>query len=167
MNNVHIVFGSQGAGKSTYARQLARQVNGVHFSIDEWMWKLYGPDLPQPMNMPWVMERVGRCEKRIWDTARQVAACGVSVVLDLGFMKAKDRERFTALAKEEGLSAQLHYVDAPYAVRLKRVTERNLRKGETFSFEVSPAMFDVMEKEFEAPTEEELSEAVVVQTGAD
>ena len=166
MSNIHIVFGSQGAGKSTYARQLARQVNGVHFSIDEWMWKLYGPDLPQPMDMAWVMERVGRCEKRIWDTARQVAACGVSVVLDLGFMKAKDRERFTALAKEEALSTQLHYVDAPYAVRLKRVTERNSVKGETFSFEVSPAMFDFMEKEFEGPTERERSEAVVVQTGA-
>ena len=30
---VHIVYGPQGAGKSTYARQLATRLTGVRFSI--------------------------------------------------------------------------------------------------------------------------------------
>ena len=29
MNKVHLVFGPQGAGKSTYSKKLAAQVNGV------------------------------------------------------------------------------------------------------------------------------------------
>ena len=31
----HLVAGSTGAGKTTYARALATQVNGIVFSIDE------------------------------------------------------------------------------------------------------------------------------------
>jgi len=35
MANVHIVFGSQGAGKSTYSINLANELDGIHLSIDE------------------------------------------------------------------------------------------------------------------------------------
>jgi adenylate kinase family enzyme len=31
---VHLVFGSQGAGKTTYSRQLAEQTEGTRFSIE-------------------------------------------------------------------------------------------------------------------------------------
>ena len=159
---LHIVFGSQGAGKSTYARKLAGEINGVHFAIDDWMWQLFGPDMPQELS--WILERVGRCEQRIWATACQVLQRGGAVVLDLGFLKEKDRKKFVELAANEGISAQLHYVDAPLATRQKRVRERNGQKGETFSFVVSPAMFDRMEKEFEGPTETELQEAILMET---
>jgi len=64
MSKVHIVSGPQGAGKSTYSKKLSEEINGVHFSIDNWMWKLYGADLPEPMNFQWIMERVERCENR-------------------------------------------------------------------------------------------------------
>jgi len=50
MSKIHLVFGSQGAGKSTYAKKLAEKVKGVYLSIDEWMQELYGADAPKPMN---------------------------------------------------------------------------------------------------------------------
>ena len=100
MSKVHLVFGSQGAGKSTYAKKLAENINGVHLSIDEWMSELYGADLPKPMDLKWIMERVERCEKRIWTTAKQVSVCGGNVILDLGLMKVKNRDAFLNLAKE-------------------------------------------------------------------
>ena len=164
MNKLHVVFGSQGAGKSTYAAKLAEKVNGVYFSIDEWMSELYGADLPKPMDIKWIMERVARAEKRIWTTAKQIAACGGNVILDLGFMKVSNRDTFLNLAKEAGILTQLHYVDAPYPVRFKRVQERNSQKGDTFSFEVTPAMFEFMEKEFETPTEKEFHDAIRIDT---
>ena len=70
---VHIVFDHQGSGKTTCARQLADDVNATHFSIDEWMGALFGPDLPKPISFSWVMQRVQRCEQQIWKVA--VANC--------------------------------------------------------------------------------------------
>ncbi|NCT68975.1 MAG: ATP-binding protein [Rhodanobacteraceae bacterium] len=160
----HLVFGPQGAGKSTYSRQLSARVDGVLFSIDEWMGQLYGPDLPRPMDFGWVMERVRRCELRIGSTAAAIVATGGAVVLDLGFMKAKGRDEWQARAAAGGGRAQLHFVDAPYEIRRSRVLARNAERGETYSFEVTPPMFDFMERQFEPPTEAERAQSIIVDT---
>ena len=158
---IHIVFGSQGAGKTTYARQVAKETaRSTRFSIDEWMGEIFGPDLPKPMSLPWIMERVQRCERRIWSTASEIAEHGGNVVLDLGFMKVGDRSKFLELAEARGLPAQLHFVTAPHDQRRSRVMSRNESKGATFAFEVTPAMFDFMEKQFESPTQAELSQSI-------
>lgn len=165
MSTIHIVFGEQGAGKTTYSRQLANKVQGTSFSIDDWMGDLFGPDLPQPLNFSWVMERVKRCEDRIWITAADIAKNGGNVILDLGFMKMKDRVRFTSLAEDNVLEVQLHFVTAPHDLRRNRVVSRNETRSETFAFEVTPQMFDFMEAQFEPPTSDELSKSVVSSSG--
>ncbi len=161
MGTVHIVFGPQGAGKSTYSRRLADEGQAVHFSIDEWMQRLYGPDLPKPIDFAWIMERVQRCEDQIWAIASEVARVGGSVVLDLGFMRVDSRRRFMDLSRSQSLPSELHFVDAPLDVRKARVMARNSERGETFSFEVTPSMFDFMEEQFQRPTDAELSVALV------
>ncbi|HDZ55893.1 MAG TPA: ATP-binding protein [Pseudomonas xinjiangensis] len=164
MGIVHLVFGPQGAGKSTYSRTLSESENGTRFSIDEWMVQLYGPDLPKPMNLSWIMERVRRCEAQIWSIARAVALNGGSVILDLGFMKATSRTEFAVLARESGLEYRMHYLHAPHDVRRNRVLTRNAHKGVTFSLEVTPMMFDFMEKQFEPPSHMELSGVITINT---
>jgi predicted kinase len=161
MGTVHIVFGPQGAGKSTYSGRLAVETRAVHFSIDDWMNQLYGADLPKPLNFAWIMERVRRCEERIWATASGFAHAGGNVVLDLGFMKVDSRTEFLELSRACALPSRLHFIDAPLDVRKRRVLARNSERGKTFSFEVTPAMFDFMEKQFQRPTDAELSTAVV------
>jgi predicted kinase len=47
MVNLHLIIGSTGAGKSTYARTLATRHSGVRFAIDEWMLELFEPDRPE------------------------------------------------------------------------------------------------------------------------
>lgn len=161
---MHIVFGPQGAGKSTYSQKLSHEINGVHLSIDDWMWKLYGDDLPKSMNLTWIMERVERCEKQIWAVSENILKCKCAVVLDLGFTKIAKRDLFAKLAEKLNMPTQLHYINAPHALRRKRVLTRNVEKGTTFSFEVTPGMFDFMETQFEQLTEKELINAIVVNT---
>lgn len=108
------------------------------------------------------MERVQRCEAQIWATTAQISQAGGCIVLDLGFTKLESRNNFRHRAGQIGAEVQLHVLDAPYAIRKERVMKRNTEKGDTFSFEVTPMMFDFMEKEFQRPTEEELSLARTV-----
>lgn len=164
MSMIHIVFGRQGAGKSTYSMAISKERNGVHLSIDEWMSRLFGRDLPKPLNLRWIMERVERCEEQIWEVTKQIANCGVQVVLDLGFTKVENRRKFIGLAKEEGIAVKLHYIKAPHLERRSRVLHRNVEKGETFSFEVTAEMFDFMESEFEVPSTRELEDATIIDT---
>lgn len=162
--NVHLVFGPVGAGKSTYARALAARERGVRFAIDDWMHELFAPDPAPPMDFAWIMARVRRCEARIRATAADVLGTGTPVVLDLGFMKAADRATFAAWASALGHAARAHYVHAPTPVRASRVRARNAARGDTFSFEVTPPMFDFMEHWFEPPGAAELEAATVVDT---
>lgn len=74
------------------------------------------------------------------------------------------RKLFLQLAKDHSKATQLHYVTAPLTIRRERVLNRNIEKGATFSFEVTPGMFDFMESEFHLPLDDELNEAIVVDT---
>jgi predicted kinase len=159
---LHVVFGPCGAGKTTYARALARREGAVPFILDDWGARLFGPDATEPLEFGWLLERAARCSTQIAATATAVVAAGASVVLDMGMMRRADRERIRRSAEPMGLTLQWHFVDAPQEVRRARVGGRNTVKGETFAMEVTPAMFDLLEGIYEAPQPAELQGAVVV-----
>ena len=119
---IHLICGSTGAGKTTYALRLSDRLKGVRFSIDEWMATLFWMDSPQPLNPAWSMERVERCMTQIWAVTLQTAARNVPCVLDLGFSQTNSRAKFAAFARAAGLSVQLHFIDVPTEERWQRRT---------------------------------------------
>lgn len=161
---LHVIFGPSGAGKSTYAKQLARTEPAVHFAIDEWMARLFAADMPEPLEFEWMMARVERCEAQIWSVAAATMAAGTSVVLDLGLMRKSDRARVAEIAEACELPLQFHFVTASSEVRRARVLERNEVRGETFSIEVNPDMFDFIEGVYEAPDADELRGAIISES---
>jgi predicted kinase len=162
---LHAIFGPCGAGKTTYAHELARREAGVAFILDDWMARLFGPDIPDPIEYDWMIERVGRCEAQIWATAAAVMAAGRPAVFDIGLMRKSDRDRVRQIAQGAGLELQLHFVDAPTEVRRARVEGRNVIRGETFAIEVLPEHFEFIEGVYEAPEPAELEGAVVSLSG--
>lgn len=164
---VHLICGATGAGKSTYAMQLTQRLEGVRFSIDEWMHALFWPDSPQPIEPGWVMERLERCHRQIWATAVQAAGRGVPCVLDLGFTQASSRAAFVALARTAGLGVQLHFVDVPAEERWRRVEQRNGEFGGTrhLAFEITRPMFDFVEAMWEPPSEAEIAATDGIRVG--
>jgi predicted kinase len=155
---VHLICGSTGAGKTTYALRLSEHLGAVRFSIDEWMAALFWMDTPRPLDPEWSMERVERCLTQIWAVVLRIAAQNVPCVLDIGLGKAQSRTRFAELAGDAGLSVQLHVLDVPAEERWRRVEARNAQKGETYQlgFDVSREMFDFVEGLWEPPTEAEM-----------
>ena len=156
--DVHLICGGTGAGKTTYALALCATVGAALFSIDEWMHTLFWMDSPQPPVAAWSIERVERCLAQIWSTASQVAARGVPCVLDVGSGRVADRARIVDLARAEGLSVQLHFLDVPAEERWRRVVARNagLERVRQLDFEITREMFDFVESRWEPPTDDEL-----------
>src|SRR3569833_2773294 len=96
---LNVIFGPCGAGKTTYANAFARREKAVAFILDDWMARLFGPDMPDPIEYEWTVERVRRCEQQIWSTAAAVMATGTSVVFDIGLMRRGDRARVRQIAE--------------------------------------------------------------------
>jgi predicted kinase len=158
---LHVIFGPSGAGKTTYAHAFARRERAVAFILDDWMARLFGPDMPTPLEYDWMIERVGRCEGQIWSSAAAVIAAGTSVILDIGLMRKADRARVREIAEAVELPLQFHFVDAPQEVRRARVGERNVVRGESFAIEVTPELFEFIEGVYEAPEPQELKGAII------
>jgi predicted kinase len=161
---LHVVFGPQGAGKSTYATAFARREPAVHFSIDEWMARLFAADMPEPLEFEWMMDRVERCETQIWSLAAAVIATGSSAILDLGLMRRSDRARVAEIAEACELPIQFHFITAPRDLRRERVLARNQVRSGTFELVVTPQMFDFMEGVYEAPDPAELTGALISES---
>ena len=152
-----MVTGSTGAGKTSYAIDLAGRVGGIRFSIDEWMTTLFWMDSPQPIKFEWTMERIDRCETQILEQVSALSDRGIPSVLDLGFTRIDHRARFAEAATAIGAAVSLHWIDILPEERWRRVQQRNEAKGRTFSMPVDRAMFDFMEGQWQPPSDEEIS----------
>lgn len=161
MPTAHLICGSTGAGKTTYARALAERTGAIRLSIDEWMATLYWMDAPPENVYAWALERTERIERQMLALAGPLFAQGLDVVFDLGFFTRVQRGRIGAGVRALGGAVRLHYLPVPAAERWRRVAGRNGQQGETFALTVTREMFDFCEGLFEAPEEGELDGAVV------
>jgi predicted kinase len=156
--DIHLIVGSTGSGKSTFARALAQRCGGMRFAIDEWMMQLFGPDRPEAADYDWYAPRIERSSEMIWRLVADLARLRTPSVLEVGLTQRAAREAFYERARAEGLRLKLHALDAPASLRWDRVEARNQSRGETFSLQVTRDMFDFVEQMWEAPDEHELRE---------
>lgn len=154
---IHLICGSTGAGKTTYASKLRQQLGALHLSIDDWMVTLFAPDRPPQVTWPWIEERVLRCEQQILATALDLARTGVPSILDLGLQRTDQRRRVADRAAAAGVGVRLHFLDIDVTERWRRVEQRNDQQGETFRVKVTRPMFDFIETIWQPPTPEEMS----------
>ena len=162
MSRVIIACGQTAVGKTTYSIKISSEINARRFSIDPWMQTLFSQDM-KSLDFSWMMERVERCQNQIWEISKQILGNEGSVVLDLGFTAKDQRSTFIDRAKTLGITAEIHYLDAPTIIRRKRLTKRNTDKNqEVYSFEVTDQMFEFMEPRFEPPDREELKNGIKI-----
>jgi len=156
MSRLILVCGPVGAGKTTYALSLAKEIGAVRFSIDPWMQTLFAKDMTS-LDYSWMVERVNRCCEQIWEVGEQILALNGNVILDLGFASKAQRALFSDKAEGLGIRSELHYLNAPKETRKARIQKRNSEKDPVvYAFEVTEVMFNFMEPKFEAPDDLEL-----------
>lgn len=120
---VHLLCGLVGAGKTTYARQLAAELPAVRFSLDEWMLRLY----PYRYDDPEYVAHLDTCQDLIWDVAGQVLALGHDVVLDWNQWSRDRRSQCRQRAEAAGYGVLLHHLDVPVETAIARAVARGDR----------------------------------------
>ena len=168
---IHLICGPIGAGKTTYAHEIAVKYNAIRFSEDEWLSKLFIPDAPEnllsePMHVvgEWAGEKYQRCRAQIWLICQQLLKQNINIVLDGAAANKVQRDLIRNKASVHKVGFQLHYVTSDPETREKRIFNRNEEQGATYSIEVTPAMFAHTENFFEPPEGKELLDVVTVET---
>ena len=150
----HLVYGYLGAGKTTFSKRLASELQAVRYSPDEWLVALYGQDPPENEFAEY-SRRVLALINTQWPV---VLARGVDVVLDFGFWSRGSRDAARMGAFEAGGGSRLYSLTCEEAVARARCQKRNhSHDGSLF---IADATFDLLKSRFEPLGADEHFESV-------
>jgi predicted kinase len=149
MATAHLIHGFLGAGKTTLARQLERELPAIRFSQDEWMAHLYGNDPPADQ-FPIVFQRISELIARLWPRCLEF---GVDVILDLNFWSRKERDETRATASAVSASTTLYRLACADEEAWRRIEHRNRNlNGDLF---ISRETFEALKARFEPLSDDE------------
>ena len=121
MPTAHLIHGYLGVGKTTFARQLERDIPAIRFSHDEWMTRLYGDDPPAEQFADFY-RRVYEQTEEVWSRCLEL---GLDVVLDFGFWTRQSRDETRAKVTALGAAARLYRLTCAEDEAWRRIEERN------------------------------------------
>ena len=130
MPRLFVVSGLPGAGKTTLARALSQFHGAVHLQTDEWL-SAQRLDL-----LDATLRR--RTERMLWRHAQVLLDAGVDVILDFGAWSRLERERFRRGARGLGAEVELHCLDVPLEVRVRRVAARAASRSGAYGAAAEP-----------------------------
>ena len=116
---VHMIHGYLGAGKTTFARKLERELPAIRFTQDEWVTGIFGngPLDPDSMLKP-IRDLIEGC----WTRCVEL---GLNVVLDNGFWSRRERNETRTKAVNLGANYRLYSLAVPDEIAWTRVEQRN------------------------------------------
>jgi predicted kinase len=145
---VYLMLGLTGSGKSTFSKQLAKELGLERFAFDAEYERLGGnlrdhrwdrsiEDKTFNVMRHWMTERLKR---------------GESVILDYCPWLKKDRAEFIKLITSLGATSHIYYFEVDHEEIWKRLSRRNETQDD--SQYVTKEMLNDFIKRFEAPTDE-------------
>ena len=150
-STLHLIVGLPGAGKTTLARRLERELPALRLTPDEWIGPLYGEHLTQSQ----IDAARDPVESVQWAVAARSLALGMSVILDFGFWSREEREGFRGRAAALGARSRVHALVVAKEDLWARLEQRNADLL-PHTFKISREQLDTWWALFEPPSHEEL-----------
>ncbi len=113
-----IVCGLPGAGKTTYAKNLEKELKAIRYCPDEWMEAL-GINLHDEQ----MRERIEAFQLKQAETLLSLGM-GVSVIIEWGTWAEEERMTLLNAARAIGSSAELHYLPIDEDEAFRRIQAR-------------------------------------------
>lgn len=153
MANVVFVCGKICCGKTTYSKTFCEENNAVLLSVDEITLAVFDGNLGEKHD-----EYVKRIKSYLLKKAAQIVNSGTVVVLDWGFWTRAEREFTKAFFLENGITAELHYLDISDEQWQKNIRKRNAEvlAGKTDAYYVDDGLLEKAVSLFETPDEDEI-----------
>jgi predicted kinase len=146
-----LICGLPCAGKTTLAKRIERERSALRLTPDEWIARLFGAEISTEA-LDAARDPV---EAALWDLAARVLGLGVDVILDFGFWSRQEREEFRARAAALGARIEVHFLDVPEEILLKRLAARNAQPPPG-TFAIDEARLMLWARDFEPPGADEL-----------
>lgn len=148
---LYFLCGKMAAGKSTFAKGLARAKNAVLLVQDEFLGALYPGEIQTIQDF---VKCAARLREALSAPIHDILSHGVPVVLDFPGNTRTQRQWFRALVEAADVEHELHFIDAPDDLCKRQLRERSqaLPAGSTWTTE---AEFDAITASFEPPTDDE------------
>lgn len=152
--------GIPGSGKTTFARQLAKELQGVILNSDAMRMDMWGSlDAIQATHAD--QEERKRANKLTFGgmnyATRQILSAGYSVIYDCNANHVWERQEKHDIAQETGALSVIVRITVPYELSLKRIQERDVAHDQRrISPERAVEVLDRFVNEIEEPSGEEL-----------
>lgn len=147
---LYLLCGRIAAGKSTLARQLARNHCALLITMDDLMAALF-PTENRTIDDFAVLS--ARLRSAIGPHVVSILGHGVSVVMDFPANTVMWRTWLRSLADEAGVAHEIHVLDVPDAVCRQRLQHRNA--SGTHPYQVDDATYDQFMRYFSPPGPDE------------
>ncbi|MDP1569418.1 MAG: ATP-binding protein [Vicinamibacterales bacterium] len=148
---LYFMCGKMAAGKSTYARELARDRNALLLVQDEFVAALFPGEI---QDIPSFVKYSGRLKHALSNHICDLLSHGISVVLDFPGNTRNQRQWFRDLLERAHVEHELHYIDASDDLCRRQLRQRSaaLPAGSAWT---TDADFDVITAHFQAPADDE------------
>jgi predicted kinase len=142
-----LICGLPGAGKTTLAKQLARELRAVRLCPDEWKHALGQDYYDEPGRV--------RLERKLRQLADELLDLGLPVILENGFWAREERDELRSAARARGIPVELRYLDASVDDLWRRLEVRNAL-GHPGTVPIARVDLERWAGQFEAPDAAEL-----------
>jgi len=148
MNKIILICGRICAGKTVYAKNIAKDLKAVILSFDEITLALFGQHLGDKHD-----EICEKTEKYLYKKALEILSVGINVILDWGFWKRENRQFITKYFKDLNINVEWHYIDVYENTWNNNIINRNMaiKNNEESSYYLDDNIIKKFNNHFEEP----------------